>query len=184
MIIEHLCSSMTRCVRAICPLAPAAGERVRVRGLRLGCYLDVSDLRQARFSLPKSPSPLRVKTAERTLDVRPPSNGPSHKTPFRRESSTRPTHCKTTTKSSPSPSHARLSLRGAMKATFVRELDACDQIVSRLAAGGSSVVFSRDDNADRKQCLRPSIRVPTSSNQENCLSQSAHAVARPTKFAS
>ena len=51
---------------------------------------------------------------------------------------------------------------------------------SQSAVGGSSVIFSRDDNADRKQCLRPAIRVPTSSNQEHCLSQSGRAVARPT----
>lgn len=49
-----------------------------------------------------------------------------------------------------------------MTATYVRELDACDQIVPRLAIGGSSVVFRRADNADHKQCLRPSIRVSTS----------------------
>ena len=38
-----------------------------------------------------------------------------------------------------------------MKATLVHELDACDQIVPRLTVGGSSVIFRRDDNADRKQ---------------------------------
>ena len=32
--------------------------------------------------IPQAASPLRVKTAERILDVRPPSNGTSHKTPF------------------------------------------------------------------------------------------------------
>lgn len=70
-----------------------------------------------------------------------------------------------------------------MKATLVRELDACDQIVSRLAVGGSNVVFRRDDNADRKQSLRPSIRVPTSRNQEHCLSQSGQIAARLTWLA-
>ena len=72
---------------------------------------------------------------------------------------------------------------GAMTATLVRELDACDQIMSRLRVGGSRVVFSRDDNADRKQRLRPSSRLPTSSNQEHCLFQSGQAVARQTWFA-
>ena len=42
------------------------------------------------------------------------------------------------------------------------------------------VIASRDDNADHKPCVRPSIRVPTSSNQEHCLPQT---VERPNWLA-